>query len=57
MPGPDAPWEKSILVVVATKTGLDKHNEVYLPTILTLMKFKECVGMLGKIEELFEIRV
>jgi len=32
---------------IATKTGLDEHNPLYLNTITKLLSFKESIGMLG----------
>jgi cysteine protease ATG4 len=40
-------WDNSLLLFIATKTGLDEHNPLYLNTITKLMSFKESIGMLG----------
>lgn len=36
-----------MLIFIATKTGLSKHNVLYLPTILRLLKFPQSIGILG----------
>jgi len=40
-------WDNSLLLFIATKTGLDEHNPLYLNTITKLMSFKQSIGMLG----------
>jgi len=45
----DIKWENSMIIFVTTKTGLSKHNIVYLPTIIRLLKFPQSIGVLGKI--------
>jgi len=40
-------WDNSLLLFIATKTGLDEHNPLYLNTITKLMSFKNSIGMLG----------
>lgn len=44
----DVKWENSMIIFVTTKTGLSKHNIVYLPTIIRLLKFPQSIGVLGK---------
>ncbi len=44
----DIKWENSMIIFVTTKTGLSKHNIVYLPTIIRLLKFPQSIGVLGK---------
>jgi len=40
-------WDNQLLVFIATKTGLDEHNELYLNTIFQLLTFRQSIGMLG----------
>jgi len=40
-------WTNSILVFLSTKTGLNKHNDLYLPTIAKLLRFPQSIGILG----------
>lgn len=40
-------WDNSLLMFIATKTGLDTHNELYLHTVLKLLSFRNSIGMLG----------
>jgi len=40
-------WENSMIIFVTTRTGLSKHNIVYLPTIIRLLKLPQSIGVLG----------
>jgi cysteine protease ATG4 len=40
-------WDNSVFVLAVTKTGLDDHNPIYLPTIKQLLMMKQSVGILG----------
>jgi len=40
-------WKNSVFLFVASKTGLDAHNPIYLPTIKELLKFRQSLGILG----------
>lgn len=41
-------WKNSLLIFVSTKTGLNYHNVLYIPTIARLLKFPQSIGILGK---------
>lgn len=50
-------WKNSVLVFVASKTGLDHHNEIYLPSVLAMLSFPESIGMLSKIFQNYNSKV
>lgn len=42
----DIEWNHGIFIVVSCKTGLEKPDKESLPSISTLLKFRQSVGIL-----------
>ncbi len=40
-------WDNQLMVFIASKTGLEEHNEIYINTIFQLLSYPQSIGMLG----------
>jgi Peptidase family C54 len=45
--GSDPEWRAAALILVVLRLGLDALNEEYIPCLLTMLRMKHCIGILG----------
>jgi hypothetical protein len=45
--GSDPEWRAAALILVVLRLGLDCLNEEYIPCLLSLLRMKHCIGILG----------